>query len=109
MAGFNPHAGIELESVGPCRLKAPDAAQVSTTRRSASIQRSSSKASNASPVTQPQRTAPTQTSLHVQPAWNEPRINMVRVPLLFFDFFVIGMNDGSYGSNDVSCLRFLVD
>jgi hypothetical protein len=29
--------------------------------------------------------------------WNSPRINMFRAPATFWSFFVVGMNDGSYG------------
>lgn len=30
--------------------------------------------------------------------WNTPRINMWRVFATFWSFFIVGMNDGSYGA-----------
>lgn len=101
MAAFSPHAGIELEEIGNSqraqRLKAPTSSKISASRRSVSAQRSSSNASNASIRPQPPA-GPDSTPLHVQMTWKEPRINLFRLPLLFFDFFIFGMNDASYGA-----------
>jgi hypothetical protein len=40
---------------------------------------------------------PPDSAVEVLQKWNYPRINMFRVPATFWSFFVVGMNDGSYG------------
>ena len=40
---------------------------------------------------------PSNTAVEVLQKWNSPRINMLRVFATFWSFFVVGMNDGSYG------------
>jgi hypothetical protein len=44
-----------------------------------------------------QDATPPNTAVEVQQKWNSPRINMLRVFATFWSFFVVGMNDGSYG------------
>ncbi|KAH8784503.1 MFS transporter-like protein [Hyaloscypha sp. PMI_1271] len=41
---------------------------------------------------------PPDSAVEVLQKWNSPRINMFRVPATFWSFFVVGMNDGSYGA-----------
>ena len=41
--------------------------------------------------------APPDTAVDALQKWNSPRINMWRVFAAFFSFFIVGMNDGSYG------------
>ena len=43
-----------------------------------------------------EETPPT-SAVEVLQKWNSPRINMFRVLATFWSFFVVGMNDGSYG------------
>jgi hypothetical protein len=45
----------------------------------------------------PQDVTPPNTAVEVLQKWNSPRINMLRVFATFWSFFVVGMNDGSYG------------
>ncbi|PMD54818.1 MFS general substrate transporter [Hyaloscypha bicolor E] len=40
--------------------------------------------------------------------WNSPRINMFRVPATFWSFFVVGMNDGSYGLEEYYGLSYTI-
>lgn len=40
---------------------------------------------------------PPSTAVEARQKWNSPRINMWRVFATFWSFFVMGMNDGSYG------------
>jgi hypothetical protein len=44
-----------------------------------------------------QDVTPPNTAVEVLQKWNSPRINMLRVFATFWSFFVVGMNDGSYG------------
>jgi hypothetical protein len=44
-----------------------------------------------------QDVTPPNTAVEVLQRWNLPRINMLRVFATFWSFFVVGMNDGSYG------------
>ncbi len=44
-----------------------------------------------------EESSPPDTVAEVLQKWNSPRINMFRVPATFWSFFVVGMNDGSYG------------
>ena len=46
--------------------------------------------------------APPDTAVDVLQKWNSPQINMWRVFATFFSFFILGMNDGSYGVSFVS-------
>ncbi|TVY26956.1 Bypass of stop codon protein [Lachnellula hyalina] len=41
---------------------------------------------------------PPSTAVEARQKWNSPRINMWRVFATFWSFFVMGMNDGSYGA-----------
>jgi MFS family permease len=41
--------------------------------------------------------APPSTAVDALETWHSPRINMFRVFATFWSFFVLGMNDGSYG------------
>jgi hypothetical protein len=45
---------------------------------------------------------PPSTAVDALQKWNAPQINMWRVFATFWSFFVVGMNDGSYG------VRFLL-
>lgn len=47
---------------------------------------------------------PPSTAVNALQKWNYPRINMWRVLAAFWSFFVVGMNDGSYGVRAVSKL-----
>lgn len=50
---------------------------------------------------------PPQTAVEAKQKWNEPRINMWRVFSCYFSFFIVGMNDGSYGvSPELLCFFF---
>jgi hypothetical protein len=40
---------------------------------------------------------PPRTAVNALQKWNSPRVNMWRVFAAFWSFFVLGMNDGSYG------------
>jgi hypothetical protein len=40
---------------------------------------------------------PSHMAVEAKQKWNEPRINMWRVFSCYFSFFIVGMNDGSYG------------
>ena len=40
---------------------------------------------------------PPSNAVDALPKWNSPPINMWRVFATFWSFFVVGMNDGSYG------------
>lgn len=44
-----------------------------------------------------QDSVPSARAVEVKQRWNSPKSNMWRVFATFWSFFVVGMNDGSYG------------
>ncbi|TVY83691.1 Bypass of stop codon protein [Lachnellula suecica] len=51
---------------------------------------------------------PPSNAVEARPKWNSPAINMWRVFATFWSFFVIGMNDGSYGLETYYDLNYTV-
>jgi hypothetical protein len=49
--------------------------------------------------------APPSNAVEALQTWHSPRVNMFRVFATFWSFFVVGMNDGSFGVRIIPCSK----
>jgi hypothetical protein len=60
----------------------------------------------ADPENGEEEATPPSTAIDALQKWNYPRVNMWRVFATFWSFFVVGMNDGSYGVRSTAPIDF---